>query len=279
MLKIANRGTVKQFEHLKKLGYDAVDYRGFCCAPGTGLFAVSDNEFKECIKRDAGIAREIGIEINQTHGVWPYDDTKKELEELKFKAMIRSIEGTALIGAEYVVIHPVMPFMWTPSPRHEEDIQININYLSQLIPYAEYYNVKLALENMPINHLPCGRVSELIRCIDTVDSSYLVACLDTGHCTSSGENVGDAIRLLDNRLSCLHIHDNDGRKDQHLMPYMGVTDWSEFTQALQDIGYNGIMTLESTIPANIPESLFKDIEEWQVKAISYLSKEVCKDIL
>lgn len=42
----------------------------------------------------------------------------------------------------------------------------------------------------------------------------------------------------------LHLNDNDGEKDFHLLPGEGTVDWAEFRQALKEVGYRGPFLFE-----------------------------------
>jgi len=268
-----------EYAYLKQLGYDAVDYNGMCSEPGCGLFALSDGEFEKELMKDRAAIEAAGLEICQTHGVWPYDDTKPEQKELKFEAMVKSIRGTAILGSEYVIVHPVLPFGWSESPQHEKDVRDNIEYMKRLVPYAERYQVKIALENMPNRYVPCGTVEELVQCIDEVNSPYLVACLDVGHSTAVGCGAGDAVRMLGKRLHCLHVHDNDGKRDLHWFPYYGVTDWTGFTAALKEIGYAGTMSLETSIAERmkkLPDELVRQGDQWMYNIVRKLAENASR---
>ena len=278
MLKtsITTRRDHEEYRALKELGYDAVDYNGMCSEPGCGLFALSEAEFERELLKDRAAIEAAGLEICQTHGVWPYDDTRPEQRELKFEAMVKSIQGTAILGSEYVIVHPVMPFGWSESPQHEKDVRENIEYMKKLVPYAEKYNVKIALENMPNPYVPCGRVEELTACIDEVNSPYLVACLDVGHSTALDYDAGDAVRMLGKKLHCLHVHDNDGKRDLHWFPYYGVTDWAHFTEALREIGYAGTMSLETSIAGRmpkLPQDLREQGDRWMYNIVRKLAED------
>lgn len=265
-----------QYRILKELGYDAVDYNGMCSAPGCGLFALSDKEFEQELLKDRAAIEAAGLEIGQTHGVWPYDDTRPEQWDLKFEAMVKSIRGTAILGCEYVIVHPVMPFGWNESPHHDKDVRENIEYMKKLVPYAEKYGVKIALENMPNPYVPCGPVEELAACIDEVDSPYLVACLDTGHSVGIGRDIGGDVRMLGSRLRCLHVHDNDGKRDLHWFPYYGVADWKGFTEALKEIGYRGTMSLETSVGEkmpSLPEELRAEGDKWMYHIVRRLAED------
>lgn len=251
-INLGENGSLERFEYLKELGFDAADYQPFCTEPGKGVYVFSEKEFDSFFERDKENARKAGIEIIQTHGLWPYDDTDPTQYESKLDAMKKSIKGSALVGAKYVVMHPVMPTMWEPSEHHAEHVLENIKYFGMLAEYAKEYNVKIALENMPGRHMPCGTAKELADCIDAIDSEYVVACFDTGHAVYSGQrfvagdNIGDAVRTLSNRLHCLHIHDNDGQNDQHMLPYAGIIDWQDFFNALREIKYQGVINMEAS---------------------------------
>ena len=54
------------------------------------------------------------------------------------------------------------------------------------------------------------------------------------------EELADALP----RLSHLHVHDNDGCKDQHSAPGQGTIPWRSLLQKLQDISYHGSGALE-----------------------------------
>lgn len=276
-INLGESGSYEVFKYLRSLGYDAVDYQAFSCEPAKRIYALDDKEFDEFVLRDAAYAKEAGIEIIQTHGPWPYDDSKPEQYEPKLEAMKKAIRGSALIGAQFVVMHPVIP-TWQESPNHAEHFAENVRYFKLLSEYAKEYGVKIALENMPGRFVCCGPVRELADCIDAVDSESLVACLDTGHANYSAkryvsrENIGDAVRTLGDRLACLHIHDNDGQEDQHLMPYYGIIDWGNFVSALKEIHYKGPINFEChTTKAPAPLKLQSD--KWLLEVARYFAKE------
>ena len=115
---------------------------------------------------------------------------------------------------------------------------------------------------MPHGGVPCGHVQELVECVDAVNSEFVVACLDTGHCTCIGDDAGEMARLLGGRLACVHVHDNDGKRDVHYLPYFGVANWDSFLSALREIHYQGTMNLETNVPDHLPGARQREAEEW-----------------
>ena len=70
-------------------------------------------------------------------------------------------------------------------------------------------------------------------------------CLDFGHAHLMGD-VGDAVETAAEHLITTHVHDNHGRDDEHLVPYLGSIDWDHALVTMQKIGYDGVYVMELT---------------------------------
>ena len=47
------------------------------------------------------------------------------------------------------------------------------------------------------------------------------------------------------RLKAMHLADNEGKTDQHMMPYgRGSVDWSAVMGGLKELRYEGLLNLE-----------------------------------
>ncbi len=68
-------------------------------------------------------------------------------------------------------------------------------------------------------------------------------CLDVGHAHLGGD-LGEAIETVSEHLVAVHVHDNRGRNDEHLLPFEGTIDWAAALTALQKVGYDGPITFE-----------------------------------
>jgi sugar phosphate isomerase/epimerase len=55
----------------------------------------------------------------------------------------------------------------------------------------------------------------------------------------------DHLGLYGARLAALHLHDNNGRKDSHLLPGLGTIDWQRVSARLKKTGYQGAISLEA----------------------------------
>ena len=244
---------VDSFEILSKAGFDAVDFvLNDLCDDNSEMYLTNTVDYCNTVKCEAN---KRGLTIEQTHAPFVFKNwgDKNHFENVIFSRTVRSLEMSALLGAKIAVVHPLHHMTYKG---HEEEIfQMNMDYYRRLLPYCKEYGVKVGIENMwqkdklrkYIIFDTCNTSEEFIRYIDTLDSEYMVACLDLGHVglPERDDTVQDFIRALGHdRLKALHVHDNDYMTDAHLLPYLGKMDWAEITQALADIDYDGNLTYE-----------------------------------
>ena len=257
ILRLSRYGLEKNIDIYKKAGFTAMDYSLTEMKNANSRF--NSQDYRAIAEEIRKLSDEKGMMINQTHAPFQFTaeqwDTPQIFEEVVFPTMVRSLEISAIFGAKVAVVHPIHHMVYRG---HEEEIfQLNMNYYRRLIPYCKEYGIKVGVENMfqkdpnrkCIVHDTCSRKEEFIRYIDTLDSEYMVACLDIGHVALplSDDSAVDVIRALGHdRLQSLHVHDNDYSNDQHLLPYMGKIDWKEVAKALGEINYQGDFTYEAT---------------------------------
>lgn len=248
--------TEADYAKIKLHGYDCIDYQNFINTE-TELFTMSDSEFEKFLLREKAYAQSVGIEIFQTHGPWrypPQDCTEEDRAE-RMEKMKKSIWGTSLLECKYFVIHPIMPYGADKDPEPERLFEMNFEFMSALLPVAKEHGVVICLENMPMTQLSLSRPAEILEFVKAINSENMQVCIDTGHCAVFGESPADAVRLTGEYLKVLHVHDNDGRMDLHWLPYYGVVDWDDFNNALNEIGYDGCLSLETNVSRKIPADI------------------------
>ena len=74
-------------------------------------------------------------------------------------------------------------------------------------------------------------------------------------CAYHPARMREYVKILGDRMTTLHINDNNGQNDLHQMPYTGVGDWDRFLEALKEINYQGVLNFESFGP--YPEPLWE----------------------
>jgi sugar phosphate isomerase/epimerase len=154
--------------------------------------------------------------------------------------------------------------------------------LRECASYAEQAGLKYSLEPHPFRY--GSSADGLLRLLDAVDSPALGVNLDPSHLFPVGEFPNVVVYRLGSRIIHCHFSDNDGATNVHWRPGMGKIDWTELLQALKDVGFDGVISLEfEDIPgvsrgtANVPgvykgndEATEGFVDEYKI-ALGYLT--------
>lgn len=146
------------------------------------------------------------------------------------------------IGIRNAVLHAD----WQSFPSETPDepvIAASVERLKLLAPVAEKYGVRICLENLRRRF---DSAEKLVGMIEAVGSDALGICLDTGHLNIAGEkDQANFIRKAGKYLHALHIADNEGTTDQHMMPFgRGNVKILNVMKALDEIDYDGLFNYE-----------------------------------
>jgi protein FrlC len=117
--------------------------------------------------------------------------------------------------------------------------------LEELLEYAAEKGVALLIE--PAHRFESNlilTVQDGLRMIEEMGSDQLGILLDTGHASVNGEDLAQAVLSLRGVPLHIHIDDNDGASDAHLVPGDGEIDFAPFVRALREIGYTGFVSAE-----------------------------------
>ena len=252
--KAANYFGNELFQKLADFGFSAVDYS----IPGTKyeLYAMDDAAFEQRLLSEKAAAEAAGLTIHQLHGPWrspPRDATVEDRQE-RMEKMKRSIEAARLLGAQYWVIHPIMPYgaldLDTENP--PKTWKINKEFFTELLQFAKEQDVTICLENLPMAKFSLADPRQVLKFVKEMDDEHFKMCLDTGHSNFFPDLcLSDMVRQIGAELKVLHVHDNMGDRDFHLWPTKGIIDWPGFMQALKDIDFQGVFSLETAPDKNL----------------------------
>lgn len=216
----------------------------------------SEREYRDDILRHKELADAAGVKIWQVHGPWrypPHDETEERRTE-RAEVMKRSLRFTGMIGCRYWVIHPLMPFGTLDDFDPELFWQINLDFFRALLPYAKENGVTICFENIPMTKLSISSPEKTLQFIRMINDEHFKLCLDTGHCAVLGVQPADAVRLAGSDLAVMHVHDNNGTHDDHMVPFTGVIDWKAYCKALKEIGFDGVFSLEANFKSFLPRA-------------------------
>lgn len=185
-------------------------------------------------------ARDAGLSVPMCHLPFymPSPDDRAAMTAF-FRLVDKGLSAASGIGIPVAVLHPVVRHSRKTSYR--DWLSENIAYLGPLAERAGRLGVRLAIENM--TGVPCpGVPDDIAYGSRQSDVLVLAKALDTGICWDFGHAHLSGVELtplpaLASRLTCVHLHDNDGFTDTHLIPGEGGIDWKRAMTVLKDTGY------------------------------------------
>lgn len=194
--------------------------------------------------------RDAGLEVGSAHGPWgneTWSNCRVDLAspELAIRRqsvaeVLRAVEWLSAAGGQYLVVHPGVLSVSSEFERRRVAL---IDSLQSLAPSAAKHGIWLCVENLPPGSFPGSFTTDNAQIVRQLGASHVGLCLDTGHANIMVD-VGSEARAAAGLLRTTHVHDNDGKRDSHLLPGLGTIHWPEFSSALAEINYAGVVMLE-----------------------------------
>jgi sugar phosphate isomerase/epimerase len=139
-----------------------------------------------------------------------------------------------------VVCHAAFDSRYYPSDE-EQWLNNSLETFRSFLPRARTLACPICVENV-YETTPVI----LKRLLDGVNSPFLRFCFDTGHHNVFSEvPLEDWINTLSPYLTQLHLHDNQGSRDQHLPPGEGNFPFGDLFTMLKKRNLTPIVTLET----------------------------------
>ena len=258
---------LRSFEYIKECGFDSIDFN-IDHYMNTGKLAkegiyptLFDQPIEEILAFFTPLkeaSEKTGVAIGQMHA--PFPVWYKDLDEINdhiVMALDKCFAVCEYVGCPAIVVHP------SQRSTKEKEWDTNMAIYRGLIPYIKKYKgVKICLENIfsrRPNRIIEGRLAnaaDACRMIDLLNEEaggdYFGFCLDVGHANLTNRNIKEYVKELGHRLTILHIHDNNGLEDLHMVPYSylstgasHVCDWQGFVEGLKEINYTGVLAFET----------------------------------
>jgi sugar phosphate isomerase/epimerase len=178
------------------------------------------------------------------NGRWIGPFSNASSDETRRRQAVAETEAALAVAAHipyrYLVLHLGVPTTQqlnasdnTPSAARRS--------VEEIANAAARVNVRVAVEVMPNALSGAATLATLVE--EELDGLDVGVCLDYGHAHLMGD-LGEAIEELSGHLWTTHVHDNNGRQDDHLTPYAGTIDWDAAMMETQKIGYDGALMFE-----------------------------------
>lgn len=229
-------------------GYRVMDMNFHDCSVFDTPF--KHNAWKDWVWRIKEQAECLGIEFSQGHShFYNFCDTNTPDKDLLDEYIRRGIEAAGILGIRWLVIHAATDF---DSPwRVRDSRQKTMEYLKPCLELAEKHQVGIAIENLwDLNIAPQKRYTataeELAELVDAlaIDFGNVGICWDIEHSEIMKQDLRESLKLVGSRLKATHISDFIDPREDHILPYRGVIDWTNVMQVLKEAEYDGDFTFE-----------------------------------
>ena len=199
---------------------------------------------------------EAGVTLRSVHaptaasfvgGVWggsmSIASVEPELRERAVRDTLQALYVARRIPIAVFVLHLGIPRM---QPRDgdvgSQDVRgAAKKSVEELVRAAGPLGVRVAVEVIPNEISRAGSLVHFVE--DELDGLGVGICLDFGHAHIDGDVV-EAVETVSEHVIATHLHDNNARSDDHLMPMDGTIDWAGALTAVQKIGYDGPLMFE-----------------------------------
>jgi sugar phosphate isomerase/epimerase len=176
------------------------------------------------------------------HPTWIEPDAAKR--EQRITHTIQSIEMAAKFGAKTISLQPGGPLIGTTMTR-DSAAELFAEGISRVLPAAKQHNLILAIEPEPGLFIESSaEYLEFKNRFFRDEANVLMNC-DVGHLFCVGDDPAEVIRSMPEQVAHVHLEDiGANRVHQHLTPGKGVIDFPGVFKALDDINYQGWVTVE-----------------------------------
>lgn len=201
------------------------------------------------------------LDLHASAGVEKNWASSREYERLAGVELVGNrLHMANRLACETIILHvPGPPGNDTEKAVYPDQVRRSLDEM-QII--ARPLGVRIALENL------IGDDFVLLReLLSEYSPDFLGLCYDSGHGNLDGMGL-DQLETLIHRLISVHLHDNDGRTDQHRLIMDGTIDWQRLAALMAQSSYEKCVSSESSIH----NTGIADENEFLVKAFESCSK-------
>jgi len=232
-----NSETPELFPKIKKMGYDSVEI------PVEDPELIDINKVKQALKHNNlkpiicaafGSSRDLTHEDAQVH-----QNCINYIEDC-FK-ISAELDAKFVAGPMYSAVGKVR--LLSPNKRQNE-WDLAVSNLKKVCRIAEKYGQQIALE--PLNRFESDLVNtaeDAVRMVRDIDHPSAKILLDSFHMTLEERNLKSAIETAGNDL--IHVQVSENYRGA---PGSGQTRWDDIKTGLENINYNGSVSIESFTP-------------------------------
>ncbi len=225
----------KYIKKAAEIGFDVLEFQA------QPLLEMSDEKLKS-LKAQADA---VGIELTYSLGLDPNYDVSSPDEAVRLGGVdylqriirqIQKMDGTLLSGVSYAGWGTPDYILDDKRPLLENSLKS----MREIIKVAEDCGVTYCVE--AVNRFEGCLINTAQEALDyaaEIDSPNIGVLLDTYHMNIEENSIGDAIRLVGDKLTSFHTGENN-----RTAPGKGHLNWDEIFGALSEIGYKNRIVCE-----------------------------------
>lgn len=245
-----NKSAEEAMKLAKAAGFEGIELTLDAAGP------LNPNTTDAELKAIKATAEEIGIALPSVACslYWAYSFTSDDPEERQkaHETAVTQIRFAKALGADTVLVVPgsvAVEFVpERPVVPYDVAYERALQAMKALAPVAEEYQIHVGVENV-WNQLLLSPL-EFRNFLDAVGSDYVGSYFDVGNVMFSGYPE-HWIRILGSRIRKVHFKDykrSPGGLNCFVDILSGDVNWKAVTAALADVGYDGWVTGEMTVP-------------------------------
>ena len=204
----------------------------------------------------------------------------ERLREAAVANIVAEMKAANDLDLDTVTVHPGIINLAVKGVRERSIAQAKIS-MKEIEHYSVEYGLYACIENMPNFPVMLGIQADELK--EIIDGTDLSVCFDIGHAALLAQDVRSAINSLSGLLAVTHLHDNNGVRDLHALPFSIIpnwgrascVDWDGFIQGMRDIAYDGTLNFETAgIMLGLPEELREGALNYTASAGKYLKEKI-----
>lgn len=200
---------------------------------------------KDEMESVVNVVKELGLRIDHIHApIKDYFDLTADDEHIRTSTVEiykSTIAAVSQLKGRAVVLH-LTNDRYIPDDQIESRAENAIPHLYELGDYGEKSSVLVAVENLGSDN---NRERVMERAMEMMTHRNVGLCFDSGHSNILSKDPFSVLDSLGNRLFALHLHDNHGQNDDHIIPLGdGTFPWAKFIARLKTTNYRGPLLLE-----------------------------------
>lgn len=174
-----------------------------------------------------------------------------QIRRLTLARIKRSIEGCRALGGEVVVIHSGQCPLGELKQELAKAKRDFSRFLQSCLAQAKASGITLAIENLNRPDFPFSTPEEIATLAERFKG--LGVAYDIGHAYLAERRRGSPaperamvkiLRRVGKHVAHVHVHDNHGLSDEHLLPGDGAIDFKPVVRAIQKAGFRGFWVAE-----------------------------------